>query len=135
MPAFDALLMFRTTGALTTNESTGPVILYGGNNDGLAVRVVVPGANGVNDSVNAKVYRSTDGSTYNLVSQYANAGVKTYGGAELIVPFPLYPGKQYIKLELLPTVASTTVSFGTTVAGVVENPGMDWERSVGSTTH
>ena len=132
MPAFDANLMFRTTGTLTTDESVGPLTVYGGIQDGLAARIVVPSAYGANDTVLPKVYSSLDGNTYNLVAQYAEGAVKPgSSGLELIVPFPVIPGKQYIKLELEVTVASTTANFGTVQAGIVGNPGFDWDRSTG----
>lgn len=136
MPAFDANLMFRTTATLTQDESLGPIVVYGGMRKGLAVRVVVPQGYGANDTILPKVYSSDDGSTYNLVAQYAKGAVKPGStGLELIVPFPVFPGKRYIKLELDVTVASTTPNFGTVMAGIIENPGHDWDRSTGVTMH
>lgn len=134
MPAFDAELMFRTTGALTQDESLGPVVVYGGIVHGLAARVVVPTANGANDTIQGKIYRSTDGSTYHLIAQWAKGNGEKPGstGLEMIIPFPVLPGKQYVKLELDGTAASTTYNFGTVVAGVIENPGHDYDRSSGS---
>ena len=129
MPVYDANLMLRTTGTLTADESVGPVTVWGGIHKGLAVRVVVPSAFGANDTILPKVYTSADNSTYNLVAQYAEGAIKPYGtGAVMIVPFPVMPGKQYVKLELDVTVASTTATFGVVTAGIVENPGFDWER-------
>jgi hypothetical protein len=128
---FDANLMFRTTGNLTQDESLGPVTVWGGMRNGLAVRVNVPSANGANDTMLPKVYESADNSTYNLVAQYDKGATKIpTGGYEFIVPLPVRPGKRYIKLELDGTAASTTYNFGTVVAGIVENPGFDYERTV-----
>lgn len=130
MPAFDSLLMFRTTGSLTQDESCGPVTVWGGIQNGLAARVVVPSANGANDTLLPKIYSSDDNSTYNLVAQYVGGATKIpTGGMEFIIPFIVKPGKQYIKLELDGTAASTTYNFGAVQAGVVSNPGFDWERS------
>lgn len=127
---FDAELMFRTTGNLTQDESKGPLVVWGGIQEGLAVRVVVPTAFGANDTILPKVYLSKDGSTYNLVAQYAKGPQKPYGtGLDLIVPFAVPPGKWYVKLELDGTAASTTYNFGTVVAGIVPNPGYAYERS------
>ena len=129
MPVFDANLMLRTTGNLTQDESCGPVVVWGGIHKGLAVRVVVPTANGVNDTILPKVYLSDDNSTYNLVAQSERGAQKPSGGLEIIVPFPVSPGKHYVKVELDGTAASTTFNFGAVQAGVILNPGFDWERS------
>lgn len=130
MPVYDANLMLRTTGALTASETVGPLTVWGGIHKGLAVRVVVPSSYGINDTVLPKVYTSADNSTYNLIAQYADGASKIpSGGKVFIVPFQVTPGKQYIKLELVVTAASTTSTYGTVTAGIVENPGFDWERS------
>lgn len=127
--AFDANLMFRTTGSLTQDESKGPLTVWGGMEKGLAAQVIVPSANGANDTILPKVYHSADGSTYNLVAQYAGAQTVPTGGLVLIVPFPVLPGKNYIKLELDGTAASTTYDFGAVVAGIIPNPGHDYDRA------
>jgi hypothetical protein len=135
-PAFDSSLMFRTTGTLTQDESLGPIVVYGGQAKGLAARVVVPQGYGANDTVLPKIYTSNDGSTYNLVATYPKGAQKPGAtGLELIVPIPLFRGKNYVKLELDVTVASTTPNFGTVVAGIVENPGQDWDRSTLTAFH
>lgn len=131
---WDANLMLRTTGNLTQNESDGPLTVWGGIREGLAVQVWVPSANGSNDTILPKVYHSLDNSTYNLVAQYAKGATKVpsadgAAGLALIIPFPVVPGKQYIKVELIGTAASTTYNFGVVVAGIVPNPGMDYERA------
>jgi hypothetical protein len=129
----DANLMFRTTGTLTQDESLGPIVVYGGMRHGLAVRTVVPQGYGANDTVWPKVYLSADGSTYNLVAQHAKGAQKPGStGLHLITPFAVPPGKWYVKLELDVTVASTTANFGVVTAGIVENPGYDWDRSTGA---
>jgi hypothetical protein len=127
---FDAELMFRTTGDLTQDESSGALIVYGGIRKGLAAQIVVPTAHGANDTFEANVYRSTNGSTYNLVASYAGGVIKPNAdGNVLIVPFPVLPGKQYYKLELKGTAASTTFNFGAVVAGIIPNPGYDYDRT------
>lgn len=129
MPAFDANLMFRTTGNLTQDESCGPLTVYGGQRRGLAVRVVVPSANGANDTILPTVYRSTDGSTYYAIAKYVKGATKPGSGSlDMIIPFFLPPGKNYVKVELDGTAASTTYNFGVVRAGIVENPGYDWSR-------
>lgn len=136
MPEFDANLMFRTTGNLTQDESLGPITVYGGIQDGLAVRVVVPTANGANDTILPTVFLSSDGSTYNIAARYAKGATKpTSSGMELIVPFAVPAGKWYVKLELDGTAASTTYNFGVVQAGIVENPGFDWDRSTHTAFH
>jgi hypothetical protein len=133
MPAFDNSLMLRTTGNLTTAESVGPVTLYGGTPvGGLAVRVSVPTAYAALDTMLAKVYASVDGSTYNLIAQYAGGSVSGFAsGKDLIIPFSLPPDKWYVKLEL--TVTSTTaanINFGAVKAGIVEGVNGDFTRAV-----
>lgn len=130
MPVYDANLMLRTTGSLTASESVGPLTVWGGIHKGLAVRAVVPSSFGINDTVLPKVYISDDNSTYNLVAQYADGASKIpTGGKVFIVPFVMPPGKHYVKLELVVTAASTTSTYGVVTAGIVINPGFDWERS------
>jgi hypothetical protein len=129
---FDKLLMLRTTGTLTASESVGPITIYGGNPEGLAARVIVPSAFGANDTILPKVYTSTDGSTYNLVAQNAAAVKPGSAGTELIVPFTPPAGKTYVKVELVVTIASTTANLGTTIVGLVNNPGFATDRSSGS---
>lgn len=127
---FDVNLMFRTTAALTQAESVGPLKVWGGIREGLAVQIVVPTANGANDTLLPKVYTSTDNSTYNLVAQYGAGATKPgTGGKVFIIPFPVNPGKQYIKLELTMTAASTTTNFGTVIAGIIPNPGFEFDRT------
>jgi hypothetical protein len=122
-------MMLRTTGSLTAAESVGPVTVWGGIKEGLAVQVVVPTANGANDTILPRVYVSADNSTYNLVSTYREGATKPSGGKVFIIPFPVKPGKQYVKLELIVTIASTTTNFGTVFAGIIPNPGMEFDRT------
>jgi len=128
----DSNLMFRTTGDLTQSESKGPVTIYGTPIKGMAVEVVVPEANGANDTVLPKLYASTDASTYNLIAQYDGGATKIpTGGKIFIVPFSLPKGqKTYLKLELVVTAASTTTDFGAVKAGIVLGRGADVDRTV-----
>jgi hypothetical protein len=133
MSAFDKLLMLRTTGTLTAAESVGPATIYGGRRKGYAARIIVPSGYGANDTIHPKVYTSTDGSTYNLVAQFAGGTNKPgTAGLDLIVPFTPPPGKTYVKVELIVTVASTTPSFGVVLVGIVDNPGFGQDRDAGS---
>jgi hypothetical protein len=132
MSVFDANLMLRTTGTLTADESVGPVTIYGGRRKGYAARIIVPSAYGANDTIQAKVYTSTDGSTYNLIAQSVGAVKPGSTGVELIVPFTPPPGKTYVKVELDVTVASTTATFGTTMVGIIDNPGFAQDRDAGA---
>jgi hypothetical protein len=123
--------MFRTTGAFTTNESSSGIKVWGGIREGMAAQVVVPSGYGANDTITGNVYTSTDDSTYVLVSKWAKGTAQKPGttGFVMIIPFPVRPGKQYIKLELLATAASTTETFGTVVAGIIPNPGYEFDRT------
>lgn len=130
MGAMDNDLMFRTTGDLTQSESDGPITIYGTPLRGMAVRVEVPDAYGANDTVLPKLYASTDGSSYNLLASYREGAVKVKGGKTFLLPFALPKGKKtYLKLELVVTVASTTVSFGGARAGIVLGGGADIDRT------
>lgn len=129
--AMDSNLMFRTTGALTQSESKGPITVYGTPLKGMTVEVTVPDAYGANDTVLPRLYASTDGSTYNLIASFKDGATKTKGGKIFHLPFALPAGqKNYLKLELLVTVASTTISFGTATAGIVLGGGANPDRTV-----
>lgn len=131
MSAFDANLMFRTTGTMTASESNGPITIHGTPIKGMAVRIEIPDAYGANDTILAKLYASADGSTYNVIAQNYDGAVKPKGGKSLFVPFALPKGKKtYLKLELVATVASTTANFGTVVAGIVLGGGANIDRGV-----
>lgn len=123
---FDKELMFLENATITQAVSTGPLTVYGGIENGLAVRVVVADAVGAADTMLPKVYLSPDGTTYTLVAQHASGGATVKGGREFIVPFPVKPGKTYVKLEL--TVTATTKSYTGVYAGIVPNPGFEYDR-------
>lgn len=126
---FDANQMFRTTGNLTQAESNGPVTVRSTPVGGLAARLVIPTAFHDDDTIQAKYYHSTDGSTYYLFAQSrSRSGWKSAPG-DLITPI-VTPYK-YIKEEL--TVTSTTaanVNFGAVKSGVVLSQ-FEWSRTVG----
>lgn len=131
---FDDNLMFRTTGDLTQDESCGPITIYGTPIRGMSVRIEVPEAYGLNDTVGAKLHASQDGTNYNLIAQYAGSGsaLAAYGGGTMTVPFSLPKGKKtYLKLELDVAAKSTTSDFGAVVAGLVLGRGAEVDRSVG----
>lgn len=123
---FDKDLMFLENATVTQALSTGPISVWGGIERGMAVRVVVGDAYGAADTMLPKVYVSRDGTNYNLVSQHVSGGTTVKGGREFIVPFAVSPGRNYVKLELV--VTATTKSYTGVYAGVVPNPGFDYER-------
>lgn len=131
---FDSNLMFRTTGSLTASESGGPLTIHGTPIKGMAAKVVIPSSAsiGAADTIQAKLYASTDGSTYNVIAQTA---VTTPGAAtaqQFVIPFSLPKGqKTYLKLELI--VTATTSAWGTVVAGLVLGRGAEVDRTVGWT--
>lgn len=125
---FDAELMFMTGGDITADVSKGPIEIWGNIRGGMAVRTVVANAFGLNDTMLQKVYRSTDNSTYNLVAQHAAGATKVQGGYEFVTPFPVLPGKQYIKVEFDITAASTTSLFEDVYCGIIPNV-PEWSRS------
>lgn len=126
---FDANLMFYTGKDVTTDESVGPLTVWGQVERGLAVRLVVEDAYGANDTLLPIVHLSADNSTYNLVAQYHKGAIKVDGGYEFLVPFICPPGKWYVKLELSVTVASTTPLFTDVFAGIVPNVGDVFQRA------
>lgn len=128
--AQDANLMFRTTGALTANESSGAVTLYGTPLKGMTAVVDVPDAYGANDTVLPRLWASTDGSSYNLFQSYKDGAVKVKGGFTFYLHFALPKSeKNYLKLELLVTIASTTAGFGTVKSGIVLGGGGSIDRT------
>ena len=118
--AFDANLMMLTSGTVTASKSVGPVTIYGTPIHGIAVRANVPSASGADDTVLVKVYASTDGSNYSVISQQ-RAAVKPYGGGkDIIVPFHAPHGqKTYVKAELVVTATTPATGFGSVDVGIV----------------
>ena len=126
---FDALLMFLTGSDVTASVSLGPVTVWGLQTKGSSVRVVVEDAFGANDTMLVNVYTSEDNSTYNLVAKNVDGAVKVDGGYEFLVPFALKAGKNYVKVELVVTAASTTSLFEDVYAGIIGNVGTEFDRS------
>lgn len=128
MPAFDDLLMFRTTASLTASETSAAVTINGVPINGLAARVVVPTAFSDDDTLQVKVKYSAAGSSYTIEGQTAAlTGFKT-NPRDVIVP--VVGNYKYVKLELI--VTSTTpanIDFGAVKAGVVENVNRAWSRT------
>ena len=125
---FDAESMFMTGATLTASKSSGAIEMWGQVAKGAAARIVCEGAFGANDTVLPRVYLSEDDSTYNLVATYHKGATKVYGGKEMNVPFILPPGKWYVKLELVITIASTTAAIPVH-AGIIPNIGDTFDRT------
>ena len=125
---FDAELMFATGADVTADVSYDAIEVWGQVEKGMAARVVVEDAFGANDTMLVKVHTSTDGSTYNLVAQNVEGAVKVDGGYEFLVPFPVQAGKNYVKVELDITAASTTSKFDDVYAGIIPNIGPGFDR-------
>lgn len=127
---FDDELMFVTGADLTaTDVSYDAIEVWGQIEKGMAVRLVVEDANGANDTMLAKVHVSTDGTNYNMVVENLEGATKVKGGYEFMIPFPVPPGHNYVKLELDMTVASTTINFTDVYAGIVPNVGQPFDRT------
>jgi hypothetical protein len=125
--AFDAQLMFRTTGAFTASASYGPLTVEGMPLRGAAVRIVIPTDTkiGAADTCQANVYASADNSTYYMVARREGSEViGDHGGVEWVVPF--HTTLKYVKLELL--VTRTTAFDSVVVAGLVLNS-KPWTRA------
>lgn len=126
---FDDELMWKTGGDLTADVSLDALEVWGQISKGVAARVVLSDAHGANDTVLPKIHRSTDGTNYNLIAQAKEGATKVKGGYEFIIPFPVPAGKNYYKLELDLTAASTTSLFEDVVAGIIPNVGDKFDRT------
>jgi len=130
MPAFDAKLMFHSSGNLTTSESNGPLIVRGTGYKGLAGRVTVPSSAETTASVKPQYWVSKDNSTYYLACVYQSGAVslnKNGSPAPLELITPIITDRKYIKEELV-VVGTTATSFGAVKSGLVFNVGYDYTR-------
>jgi len=128
---FDSALMFRTTGDLTVAESVGPVTIIGTPIRGMAVKIIIPAANGADGTFLGTLYASTNGTDYNVIAMTQEGAAHTPGvaGYTYIIPFSLPKGqKTYLKLELEGT--DTTTNFDVVVAGLVLGRGAEIGRGV-----
>lgn len=128
---FDNELMFFTTGGQTDSVSSSALVIRGTPVRGLAVRVLIPQATDTTTTILPRVWVSNQrsGGTFRLASVYSGGALNgpDSAGQEVIIPLVDISAGQ-VKLELL--VTGTTGSFGTVIAGLVENPGGDWSRNV-----
>jgi hypothetical protein len=130
MPAFDANLMTRTTGNLTTTESGSGVILRGTGVKGMAARAAVPTAYNDNDTLIMKVWVSNDNTTYYLHAQ--SDTLKTFKTNPRDVIVALVTDHKYAKIQLVPSsTTAANINFGVVKAGFVTGVGYDWDRSLG----
>lgn len=128
MPAFDDLLMFRTTANLTASETSVAVTINGVPIEGVAARVVVPTAFDDDDTLQVIAKFSDDGSTY-IKTEYSPV-LSDFKTSPRDVIVPLVGNYKYVKLELI--VTSTTaanINFGAVKAGVVLNVNRAWSRT------
>lgn len=129
MPAFDANLMFRTTGNLTNSVSPTTLTVRGTGIKGMAVRVAVPTAFHDDDTLTAKVYVSDDASNFDLLAQSDNYATLNSNPRDIIVP--VITDRKYVKLELVPTsTTAANINFGAVQAGLVVNVGYNYDRSL-----
>ena len=98
MPAFDALLMTRTTGNLTATESVGGIVLRGTGISGMAARVAVPTAYNDDDTLQVLVYDSADNTTYNLIAQSRALDTFKTNPRDIIVP--VVTNRKYGKIQI-----------------------------------
>lgn len=128
---FDANLMLRqvSDGNLTATGNTTSKAVFGMIEDGLAVQIVIPSAGGTSPTLAAAVQLSTDNVTFNTVAQNVG-GTRTNVAADgevWVIPFVMPAGRYYVRVAF--TVAGTTPNFGAVSAGVIPNPGADYDRS------
>ena len=125
---FDAELMFKTGADVTASESAVTLTVWGQVEKGAAVRVVVEDAFGANDTMLPVVHVSQDGTNFYQSIEAVEGATKVKGGYEFLIPFPVAAGKNYVKLELRVTAASTTSQFDDVYAGIIPNIGPGFDR-------
>lgn len=129
MTAYDALLMSRTTGNLTTTESGSGIEIRGTPLGGMAARVSVPTAFNDDDTLLIKVYDSADNSSFALISQSQTEDTFKTNPRDIIVP--VVTPKKYVKIQLIPSsTTAANINFGAVNAGIVLGVGHNWSRAV-----
>ena len=128
MPAFDALLMSKTTGNLTTNCSGVGVTIRKSPIGGLAARVVIPDSAGTTNSVLPRVLASADDSTYVVIAQYEGGPFTMAKDATKEVMIPFVTSKKYVLVDFVIGGTGTAGGFGAVQAGIVNLAGNDWAR-------
>lgn len=131
MTVFDHSLMFHSTGNVTATGYTANALkIYGTPINGLGVRISFPSTPGTAAQILPAMYVSDDNSTYHLAAQYPG-GAQSWasGGQDLI--FGFISNKKYAKLHFTVSGGTTGTTFGAAQAGIIENVGFDWDRSVG----
>lgn len=129
MPAFDAQLMSRTTGNLTTTESGAFKEIRGTGIHGMSARVVVPTAYHDNDTLYVQVITSADGTNSDEIIQ--SDTLKTFKTNPRDVYVPFVTTRKYAKILLRPgSTTAANINFGAVKAGFVAGSGFDWTRAV-----
>jgi hypothetical protein len=126
---FDASLMLRDEGAgnLSASANTSSKAVNGVIRKGLAVQIVIPQATGTTPTLLAAVQLSTDDSTfYEVARNFGGAQTPNTEGDVWIIPFVVPAGRYYVRVAF--TVAGTTPDFGEVLAGVIPNPGANYDR-------
>ena len=135
MPAFDARLMFMSSGNLT-KTSTLPAAglkIRGTPVHGIAARVIIPRWTGTKSKMVIALHVSKDDSTYYLASTYPGGSLSNLvatAGSELIIPLACRRVFQYVKIVFTLTGGTTGTSYGAVKAGLVEGVGFDKSRAV-----
>ena len=135
--AFDNLLMFHTSGAVTNSQSNGPLTIRGTSIEGgMSGVVIVPSSAETKATIYPRYWYSADNSTYVLGAVYpggataidVNAGGSNNQSEVLITP--IVTDKKYVKEELV-VAGTTSTNFGVVVSGLVGPRGFDFSRAVG----
>ena len=129
---FDANLMFFEDDTHTASVSSAALVIRGTPVRGLAARVIIPEAPDTTTTILPRLWTNHQaaGGVWHLTSVYAGgafAGGTAYVPRELIVPLVDISAHRVI-LEL--QVSGLSGSWGAFTAGLVENPGGDWSRTV-----
>jgi hypothetical protein len=134
-PAFDNLLMFRSTGVVTNSQSNGPLTIRGTGYIGMAARVTAP-ITGTQTVVTGFllprywVSETNGAGTYHIAFTHPGgaAGCAYIPSVGLDLIIPIVTNYKYIVEELI--VIATTPSFGVVQSGLVTAVGFDWDRAV-----
>lgn len=129
-PVFDHALMFQSIGNVTASGyATNALKIYGTPVNGLSVRVNLPSTPGTTVPILPSLYVSDDNSTYFLDAVYPG-GAQSVASGTIEMIFGFTSDKKYAKLYFTVTSGTSGSSFGAVQAGIVEEVGFDWDRSV-----
>jgi len=137
MPAFDALLMFHTVGAVTQSQSSSALTIHGTGIKGVAARVIYPITGTQTMPVGFIlprywVSRTGVAGTWHIASIHpaGAAGGQVFPNRGLDLITPLITDYKYVAEELVVIATTATLLTGVIQSGIVTGVGYDWSRAV-----